>query len=275
MANVVEPSPADAGEDRVRVPSPGPLITPIPPKTPSPSLSRRDGRGTGDGAEDPLVSVYVWQVPVRAVHWTIFFSMIVLAFTGYYLHNPFFVVRGERAFTLATMRFIHEVTAFVFTAAFLARMYWFFVGNVYSRWKAFVPVTRAQRKGVGAMLKYYLFLRWMAPDEVGHNPLAATVYLLVYALMFVQILTGFALYSWLLGDGPVHAMFGWLPASVNIQYLREAHYVIMFLFFAFTIHHVYSALLVSIEAANGLMGSIFSGHKFVRRSLIEREARGE
>ena len=242
------------------------------PITRSPRLASptpvQEGRGDGD----PFIRVYVWQIPVRVAHWTIFLSMVLLSITGWYLHSPFVAVSSRSGeYTLATVRFIHEVTAFVFTCAFLLRMYWFFVGNVYARWKAFVPTTRQQRRGVGQMLKYYLFLRWVAPDEVGHNPLAASMYLLVYALMFVQILTGFALYQWLLGSGPLVAMFGWLPRLINIQYLREAHYFVMFLFMAFTIHHVYSALLVSIEAANGLMGSIFSGHKFVRRSVLLRE----
>jgi len=221
---------------------------------------------------DELVRVYVWELPVRAVHWLIFFSMIVLSVTGYYLHNPFFIVRGQAAFTLATMRFIHEVTAFVFSMAFVVRIYWFFVGNVYARWKAFVPVTRRQRRGLREMLKYYLFLRWVAPQEVGHNPLAAGMYLLVYLLFLVQILTGFALYEWVLGTEPLRTMFGWLPRLINIQYLRETHYFLMFISFAFTIHHVYSALLVAIEEANGLMGSIFSGHKFVPAKVVEQDA---
>jgi Ni/Fe-hydrogenase 1 B-type cytochrome subunit len=45
--------------------------------------------------------------------------------------------------------------------------------------------------------------------------------------------------------------------------VRNLHYVTMFLIWAFTVHHVYSALLVSVEEKNGLMGSIFSGHKFI------------
>ena len=230
----------------------------------SPRVERMDS--------DPIIRVYVWQIPVRLVHWTIFLTMIVLSVTGYYLHNPFFVVTGQRAYTLATMRFIHEVTAFIFTWAFLVRIYWFFAGNAYARWRAFIPVTRKQRHGVGAMLKYYLFLRWVAPDEVGHNPLAACMYLLIYALFLVQILTGFALYTWILNTEPLRTMFGWLPRLINIQYLRETHYFLMFIFFAFTIHHVYSALLVSVESANGLMGSIFSGHKFIHRSVLHKEA---
>jgi Ni/Fe-hydrogenase 1 B-type cytochrome subunit len=45
----------------------------------------------------------------------------------------------------------------------------------------------------------------------------------------------------------------------------------MFLFMAFVIHHVYSAMLVSKEERNGLMESIFSGWKFIPRWLLEKD----
>jgi Ni/Fe-hydrogenase 1 B-type cytochrome subunit len=36
--------------------------------------------------------VYVWELPVRAFHWVHVASVAVLAFTGYYIGNPFIVV---------------------------------------------------------------------------------------------------------------------------------------------------------------------------------------
>ena len=33
----------------------------------------------------PLMRVYVWQLPVRVVHWVIVLSIAVLSFTGYYM----------------------------------------------------------------------------------------------------------------------------------------------------------------------------------------------
>ena len=56
-------------------------------------------------------------MPVRIAHWIIFFSILVLSFTGYYMYNPFIISRGNGVFLMAKMRFIHEVTAFVFIAA--------------------------------------------------------------------------------------------------------------------------------------------------------------
>ncbi len=163
-------------------------------------------------SSSPLRKIYVWEVPVRAVHWTIFLSIVILSFTGYYLHNPFIVVRGQGGYFLATMRFIHEVTAFVFTMAFLTRIYWAFMGNKYARWSAFIPTTRRQLRSIVEMLKYYLFLRWRAPSEVGHNSLAALAYVGIYVLFLVQILTGFALYSNDVGTGIWHTLFSWFQA---------------------------------------------------------------
>lgn len=221
----------------------------------------------------PLLRVYVWQIPVRVTHWLIFLSFIVLSFTGYYIHNPFLIEVDNPAFTMGWMRFIHEVTAFVFTLSVLSRFYWFFAGNRFARWRAFVPVSQCRLRGVGAMLRYYLFLRWRAPDEVGHNPLAGMTYLVVYLLFLVQIVSGFALYAWVVGVEPWTTLFGWIPGWISIRTLRLLHYFLMFAFFGFIIHHIYSALLVSAEKRNGTLGSIFSGYKFVsERELAEDEA---
>ena len=45
----------------------------------------------------------------------------------------------------------------------------------------------------------------------------------------------------------------------------------MFAFFAFVIHHVYSAVLVSWQERNGLIESIFTGYKFVPRDELEED----
>jgi Ni/Fe-hydrogenase 1 B-type cytochrome subunit len=45
----------------------------------------------------------------------------------------------------------------------------------------------------------------------------------------------------------------------------------MFAFFAFVIHHVYSAVLVSWEERNGLIESIFTGYKFVPRDELAED----
>jgi Ni/Fe-hydrogenase 1 B-type cytochrome subunit len=224
----------------------------------------------------PPLRVYVWEQPVRVSHWFIFLAVVVLSFTGYYIHNPFIVAKSSTPFLMATIRFIHVVTGFVFISAFLLRIYWFFKGNEWSNWRAFVPVHRRQWRGMGRMVAYYSFLRKDLVHQVGHNALAAVTYLVMFTLMFVEIITGLTLYTQVRGGWLLAPLVSWLPRVIDIQYIRLTHFCIMFAFFAFVIHHVYSAVLVSWEERNGLIESIFTGYKFVPRDeLAEDSARRE
>lgn len=225
------------------------------------------------GDDQCLHVVYVWEWPVRIAHWIIFLSIAVLSFTGYYMYDPFIISRGKQAFLMGTMRFIHEVTAFVFIAAFLLRFYWFFRGNKWARWKQFVLVGKERRKDLKEWLKYYLFLRKDTIQQVGHNPLAGITYAVIFAFMLMEILTGLALYNHILGSKVLGFFIDWLPSLINIHYLREMHFLIMFVFFAFVIHHVYSAVVVGIEEkSGGLVGSIFSGYKYVAEDVLRDDA---
>jgi Ni/Fe-hydrogenase 1 B-type cytochrome subunit len=220
--------------------------------------------------EEQLVRVYVWEVPLRIAHWLIFLSILVLSFTGYYLYNPFIISRGTSVFLMGTMRFIHEVTACVFIAAVLLRFYWFFKGNRWAHWRSFLPLERWWRRGIWHQLKYYLFLQRDPESQVGHNPLAAATYVLVYALMVVQILTGLALWDYAsgIGHGALSFFVGWLPSLFGILYVREIHFLIMFAFLAFLIHHVYSAVLIGIEERSALISGMFSGYKFFPAAFL-------
>ncbi len=141
---------------------------------------------------EPRQDVYVWQLPVRITHWVTVISIGVLTVTGIYIATPFLGTTGPASnqYLMGSVRFIHFVTAFVFTASVLFRIYWAFVGNTYARWHQFLPVTAARRRDARRMLGYYVFLRREPPAEVGHNPLAGITYLVVFALFLLQIITG-------------------------------------------------------------------------------------
>jgi Ni/Fe-hydrogenase 1 B-type cytochrome subunit len=215
-----------------------------------------------------LVRVYVWEVPVRFSHWLFVLSIAVLSFTGYYMYDPFIIARGHRAFLMGRMRFIHEVAAWVFIAALLLRFYWFVKGNRWAHWRSFVPLEKWWRKGFATQLKYYIFVNRHPDSEVGHNPLAAATYMAIFGLMVVEIVTGLVLYNHILGSKVLGFFVNWIPGIVNIRYIREIHFFIMFAFFAFVIHHVYSAVLIGIEERSGLVGGIFSGYKFFPAAFV-------
>ena len=209
---------------------------------------------------------YVWQLPVRIVHWAIVLSIVVLSFTGYYIHNPFIKASPSSAsFLMGQMRFAHMIAAFVFSIAVLVRIYWAFSGNRYAHWKALIPHRRDQFQNLAQALGYYLFLRRKPPEEGGHNQLAALAYMLLYLFFIFQIITGFALFAWLTGLQPWTTMFSWAYRLLPVQELRLIHFLLMFVFFMFTIWHLYASILVDATGRAGIVSSIFTGFKWLRR----------
>jgi Ni/Fe-hydrogenase b-type cytochrome subunit len=213
----------------------------------------------------------VWELPVRIAHWLIFLAIVVLAVTGLYIHRPFLLPLGRTSFLMGDVRFIHLVSGFVLIGALAFRIYWFFKGNFWSKWYAYVPIHKQQWAGIGRMIEFYAFLRFTPGSRAGHNPLAALSYVVIYTLMLVEILTGLAMYSQLLGNPVLSEAIGWLPLLVGMSYLRLIHYFLLFVFAAFVIFHVYLCVLISIKEENGLLDSIFSGWKFVPAGELRHE----
>jgi len=221
-----------------------------------------------------IVPVYVWQWPIRIAHWMIVLSLIVLTITGFYMHRPFLVATSPRSWVMGTTRFVHELFGFILISVLIVRFYWFFAGNRWAHWRAWIPLKREQRRSFNSMILYYAFQRREPFPEVGHNSLAAAAYMAILFFLVVECVTGLVLYSVVSGSHILTLWVGWIPRIVDIQYIRATHYLVMFFFMAFLIHHVYSAVLVSKDQRNGLMESIFTGWKFLPRRLVEEDAAG-
>jgi Ni/Fe-hydrogenase 1 B-type cytochrome subunit len=213
--------------------------------------------------------IYVWEGPVRLAHWLMVLSLIVLSVTGYYIYRPFLTSTGS--YVMAIMRFTHVVSGFVFLIAILLRIYWMFVGNKWARWNQFLPTKRRRWTNLAQTAKYYSFFRWRPTATIGHNALAGAAYSVVYALALIEIVTGLALFSHVLGSRFWAALTGWPLRLIDIQYVREIHFFLMFTFWMFFLHHLYSSILISWEERAGVMESIFSGYKFVSEDDLRKE----
>ena len=221
--------------------------------------------------QSQLVQVYVWELPVRLFHWFMVLSVCLLTITGFYMHAPYLEAHGPRVWNMGTMRFLHELAGFLLISALIVRIYWFFAGNHWAHWRAYVPLTRRQWASAGSMVRYYTFRRSEPIPQVGHNGLAAMSYLIIYALLLVEACTGIVLFADVVGNRTLTFFVGWIPRLINIQWIRTIHFTVMFCFMAFVVHHVYSAVLVALEEKNGLMESIFSGWKFIPRWLLNQD----
>ncbi len=218
----------------------------------------------GHAAEE-RVRLYVWQAPVRITHWLTAGCIVVLSLTGGYIADPFLIPPGGNVMT--TVRTIHMATAIVFLVSGLIRTWWLLAGNRFARWSAFIPTSRFQATELFRQAGFYAFVRKEIPKVLGHNQLAATAYLALFALLLVETVTGFAL-DGLIGSEPGATGFGWLRELVGPQAIRLVHHLSMWAILAIALFHVYSCILVDHIEKNGLISSIVSGYKFPTREEV-------
>jgi Ni/Fe-hydrogenase 1 B-type cytochrome subunit len=171
---------------------------------------------------------------------------------------------------MATMKVVHFYTAIIFTLTVASRIAWMFVGSYYAGWRQFVPMSARRRRDVLGMLKFYLFLSKEPPMNVGHNPLAGSFYLLVFALYLVMICTGFAIYS-VSATGYMQIWEFLVPMLGGLQMARWIHHLAMWFILGFVGHHIWSAMLVSRVEGMGLIDSLFSGYKFLPKGWRNRD----
>ena len=107
--------------------------------------------------------------------------------------------------------------------------------------------------------------------RLGHNPLAGFTYVIIYLLILLEILTGLVLFNRIVGGRILGFFVNWLLWFASYRTLRQIHFLIMFAFLAFLVHHVYSAVLIDTEERSGLVGGIFSGYKFFTRREVQRD----
>jgi Ni/Fe-hydrogenase 1 B-type cytochrome subunit len=189
---------------------------------------------------------------------------VIFCITGFYIGNPFMHATSTDQYIMGWMRYLHFVSAYVFLLSMIIRIYWMFVGNKYSSWRVFIPLTSRQWRDMIDGLKFYLFLRRQPPYAAGHSAMASISYLFVFLLFLFEIASGFALYSqshlksvilWLLG--------GWMFIFIEAQTIRLLHHIVMWLLIVFTAIHVYIGWYLDSAEKNGVMGSIFGGFKFI------------
>jgi Ni/Fe-hydrogenase 1 B-type cytochrome subunit len=217
--------------------------------------------------EDKLrKEVYIWELPVRLSHWINFLCMLILGFTGYYIYDPFLSTNGllPDSFTMGIMRFIHLITAFVFSISVVYRIIWGFMGNKYVKWWKALPVNRYKVKELMETFRFYFWLKKYPPAEEGHSSLAMSSYTVIYILFLVQILTGLSLFAEVFPHGSLwKILFSWIINHYGAMYVRLTHNLIMYLLFAFFMHHIYSAILFEIIEKNGIISSMVNGYKFI------------
>jgi Ni/Fe-hydrogenase 1 B-type cytochrome subunit len=212
-----------------------------------------------------LERVYVWELPVRVTHWVLFFSILILSGTGYYISDPFISVPGpaREHFAMGTVRAVHLYTAIVFSLAVLIRIYWMFAGNKYARLSELIPFSRERWGNLWDSILFFCFVRRGPAPYTGHDALAGATYGMLFAVYLVLIATGLALYT---VYAPVSSPFQFfrilVPMFNGLSVARLIHHICMWVVLVAAVIHIYSVFLWSFVERAGEVDSMFSGYKF-------------
>jgi Ni/Fe-hydrogenase b-type cytochrome subunit len=211
--------------------------------------------------------VYLWEWPIRAMHWLAALSIVMLVVTGLYIGKPYFVTSGDTGahFLMGWMRAVHFGAAAVLVATAIVRVYWLFAGNKFERLPALFPIRPRDWVNMVRQVKFYLMIQpERAPHYLGHNPLQQLSYTGMYAVAFIQVVTGFAMYGQFDPGGFFFRAFGWLgPLLGGMPVVRLVHHVSTWVFCAFVPVHVYLAMRADLLERGGTISSIISGGRFV------------
>lgn len=217
--------------------------------------------------------VYVFSIPVRLFHWINVAAMIVLVGTGLIIGAPLAIQSSTEAsygFWFGWVRYLHFVSAYVFTANFVFRIYMMFAGSKFENWRNFVPTTMAFVKEIIRVLKVdILLMKGKSNYTLGHNALAGFSYFFIFLLMAFQIFTGFALYA-AMTDSWVAGMFTWVTPLIGSDAdVRFWHHVATWAFVVFTIIHVYLVVFHDVVEGRGETSAIVGGWKFIEEDIVK------
>lgn len=211
--------------------------------------------------------IYLWQFPLRVMHWIAALSIVVLVISGFWIGRPFYLGQAQSTSVFGTQwaRLFHFTAAMLLSVTAIVRIYWLVAGNRFERFKALFPVRLRDQKNLLKQLRFYLF---MPPKEmpayIGHNPMAQMSYTGIYLVALVMVLTGFALYTTTHPNGWMYAVF--YPVTTllgGLQYVRLLHHVATWAFLIFVPVHVYLAMRADVIERGGGVSQMINGGKFV------------
>jgi Ni/Fe-hydrogenase 1 B-type cytochrome subunit len=205
-----------------------------------------------------------WSILLRLFHWMFALSIVFLATTGFYINSPWTntMIEGSASFPMATMRYIHYLAAYTFSAAVAIRLFLYIFGNAQERILDILPVTGRNINNLFMTLLQYSYISDKHDERLGHNILAGLAYLFTFIAAVFMIISGFfMLYP--------EATFwqGWGVAIFGSQqFARYLHHILMWWFLIFPVFHIYLCIWNDLKEPEGLISSIFTGVKFKHKA---------
>ncbi len=217
---------------------------------------------------------YEWTVGIRFLHWITLVAIGVLTFTGFYIAEPFWFVHipgtkeAYNTFSMAHVRLIHFIAAYVFIFAIILRLYYAFFSRHDADWKYFLFGWLDVRGWVATLRNYLAFKPYGVEGTKSdkYNPVQSLAYFGFIVFSILQIITGIILYT--MGDNSIRGvsfiqklLFPVVEAFGGYPNVRVAHHLVTWFFIIFVMAHVYMVIAHDIGEKNGSLSSMFTGYK--------------
>mgnify|MGYP000894731939 FL=1 len=177
---------------------------------------------------------------IRIMHWIHALCIVLLAWSGMYIHYP-----GAFSFPGAMngARYIHFIAMYVVTMNLIIKIYHALVTGYYKQIWFYMRHT----KDLVPLAKYYLWMSDVEPKEGHLNPGQRATYSMWLFLIIIEALTGFALYQ-LPG-------FGWVTriCGGTLYWVRVVHFLGNWLFIITTGIHIYLSLYHGLGLLRGML----------------------
>ncbi len=182
----------------------------------------------------------VWDVFVRAFHWSLVAAVAVAAVTGFLLDSPWIAWHlwgGSAAVALVT-----------------ARLVWGFTGTTHARFADFVAGRRAALDHLREMR------HGGGPRHIGHNPLGALMVLALLGVVALIAATGAVALGGALKSGPLAFL---TPYAVG-ESVKDIHNLLAIALLAMIALHVGGVIFESRRSRENLARAMIDGRKQVR-----------
>ncbi len=220
-----------------------------------------------------LKKKYEWTVGIRVLHWLTFIAIAVLTFTGFYIAEPFWFTHtpgtkeAYNTFSMANVRLIHFIAAYVFLFAIILRLYYAFFSRFDADWKAFMFRWLNVREWFSTLKNYLTFKPYGVEGlKTKYNPVQSLAYFAFIVASILQLLTGFILYT--MNENSIRGVAGIQKLFFPVVQLfggyanvRIAHHLLMWFFIIFVIAHVYMVIAHDIGEKNATLSAMFNGYK--------------
>ncbi|MGF1642633.1 MAG: cytochrome b/b6 domain-containing protein [Thiotrichales bacterium] len=185
-----------------------------------------------------LRRIGVWSGLLRFSHWAMTLLVLALLLTG-------LLTRVAPDLAIAA-RDYHYMAGHVLLAVFFLRIYLLFFGRRTDLLGALIP-GRLELKGALAMLKFYLTLgKSPLPKSYAHNPLWMPLYLAFFAVLLLQMVTGFSYTS--------GAVF--VPETTQDLHTTGARILL-----GFAVVHTLTAFWHDLKGSGADVSAMINGHR--------------